>query len=91
MDITPNNRAAMASPSALAVRLTPREWVLVALGLAAWVAIIGGGAWFVHQMTRSTAACGTQLEARSLKPRTTPGDGPRNALQLLSGTGKCPR
>jgi len=70
-------------------RLTSREWALVALGLAAWIAIIAGGAWFVHQMTRSKAACGTPLEARSLQPRSTPAAGPRNALQLLTGTGKC--
>jgi hypothetical protein len=42
-------------------------------------------------MTRSQAACGTSLEARSLKPRSTPTAGPRNSLQLLTGTGKCPR
>jgi hypothetical protein len=71
--------------------LSRKEWTLIALGAATWVGLIAGGVWFVHQMTRSTAACGTRLEARSLKPRATPGDGPRNALQLLSGTGKCPR
>ena len=72
-----------------AARLTPREWALVALGLATWVGLIAGGVWFVHQMTRSKAACGAQLEARSAQPRPTPGTGPRNALQLLTGTGKC--
>jgi hypothetical protein len=81
----------MSNPVAHRTVLTRREWGLIALGCAAWIGLIAGGVWFVHQMTRSTAACGTQLEARSLKPRTTPGDGPRNALQLLSGTGKCPR
>jgi len=80
--------------SRLAVRraaLSRKEWALVALGLAAWVAIIAVGLWFVHQMTRSQAACGTPLEARSLKPQPTPAAGPRNSLQLLTGTGKCPR
>lgn len=81
----------MADATARLAGLSRKEWTLIALGLATWVAIITGGVWFVHQMTRSTAACGTQLEARSLKPATTPGAGPRNALQLLSGTGKCPR
>jgi hypothetical protein len=71
--------------------LSRKEWTLVAFGVATWVGLIAGGVWFVRQMTRSTAACGTQLEARSLKPATPPGAGPRNALQLLSGTGKCPR
>lgn len=81
-----NDRLAMPS---LAARLSPRDWALVAFGLATWIAIIAGGVWFVHQMTRSQAACGTPLEARSLQPRSTPAAGPRNALQLLTGTGKC--
>ena len=72
-------------------RLSRKEWALVALGAAAWVALIAGGAWFVHQMTRSRAACGTPLEARSLQPRAAPAGGPRNALQLLTGTGRCLR
>jgi len=71
--------------------LTRKDWALIALGVATWAGLIAGAVWFVHQMTRSTAACGMQLEARSLKPATAPGAGPRNALQLLSGTGKCPR
>jgi hypothetical protein len=75
----------------LAARLSPREWALVTLGAATWVAIIAGGVWFVHQMTRSQAACGATLEARSLQPRSTPAQGPRNALQLVTGTGKCQR
>jgi len=82
-----NKSPALAAPPA---RLTPREWTLVALGLAAWVAIIAGGVWFVHQMTRSQAACGTPLEARGLQPKSAPAAGPRNSLQLLTGTGKCP-
>ena len=71
--------------------LSRKEWALLALGLAAWGAIISAGAWFVHQMTRSQAACGTPLEARSLQPTSSPAAGPRNSLQLLTGTGKCPR
>jgi hypothetical protein len=72
-------------------RLSRKEHALLALGVAAWVAIIAGGAWFVHQMTRSQAACGTPLDARSLQTRAAPAGGPRNALQLLTGTGRCPR
>jgi hypothetical protein len=79
----------MPTLTTLAARLTPREWALVALGVATWVAIIAGGVWFVHQMTRSKASCGMQLEARTTQPRTTPAQGPRNALQLLTGTGRC--
>jgi len=81
----------MPSLATLAARLTVREWTLVVLGVALWVALIAGAFWFVHQMTRSQAACGTTLEARSLKPQSVPAAGPRNALQLLTGTGKCPR
>ncbi len=70
---------------------TRKEWALIVLGLATWVAIIAVAVWFVHQMTRSQAACGTALEARSLKLRSMPAAGPRNSLQLLTGTGKCPQ
>ena len=72
------------SPSA---RFTRKEWTLVALGLCAWVAIAAGGAWFVHQLTRPKAACGVEIEARSTQQGAAAG--PRNALQLLAGTGKC--
>ena len=89
LDTHADARSLMPAIATLAARLTPREWTLVVFGLATWVGIIAGGVWFVHQMTRSKASCGTQLEARSTQPRTTPGTGPRNALQLLTGTGKC--
>ena len=69
--------------------LSRREWALIALGVGTWIAIGAGGVWFVHQMTRSTAACGTQLEARTAQAHSTPAAGPRNSLQLLTGTGRC--
>ena len=78
--------------SPLATRLallSGKEWALIALGVGMWVAIIAGGIWFVHQMTRSTSACGTQLEARTTQAHPTPAAGPRNSLQLLTGTGRC--
>jgi hypothetical protein len=68
--------------------LSRREWALVALGVAAWIGIGLGGAWFVHQVTRSRDACGGTIEARSTSPKSSPA--PRNALQLLTGTGRCP-
>jgi len=68
-------------------RLTRKEWTLVALGLCAWLAIGAGAVWFVHQLTRPKAACGMQIEARST--RQSAAASPRNALQLLAGTGKC--
>ena len=70
------------------LRLTRKEWTLVALGLGVWVALALGGAWFVHQMTRSKASCGGQVEARTAMPQGH-ATGPRNALQLLTGTGRC--
>ncbi len=70
-------------------RLARQEWALVALGLVVWLALAFAGMWFFHQMTRSKAACGGQIEARSLQPKAAPA-GPRNALQLLTGTGRCP-
>jgi len=68
-------------------RFTRKEWTLVALGLCAWLAIGAGGVWFVHQLTRPKAACGTPIEARGTQQGATAS--PRNALQLLAGTGKC--
>jgi hypothetical protein len=70
-------------------RLARREWTLVALGVGVWVALAFGGAWFVHQLMRPQEACGGQVDRRSLLPKD-PSAGPRNALQLLAGTGRCP-
>jgi len=69
-------------------RLSRREWMLVMLGLGAWVALGFGGVWFVHQFTRSKSSCGGQLEARTAQPKGQAA-GPRNSLQLLTGTGRC--
>ncbi len=69
-------------------RLTRKEWALVALGLGVWVALGVGGVWFVHQLTRPKESCGTPLEGRSAMPRSG-SPSPRNALQLLTGTGRC--
>ncbi len=68
-------------------RFTRKEWTLVALGLCAWLAIGAGGVWFAHQFTRPKAACGVAIEARSAQAGAA--TSPRNALQLLAGTGKC--
>ncbi len=62
--------------------------MLIALGLGVWVALAFGGVWFVHQMTRSKESCGGQIEARTAMPKGQTA-GPRNALQLLTGTGRC--
>jgi len=70
-------------------RLSRKEWALVACGAGAWLVIAWAGVWFVHQMTRSTADCGTQLEARGLQAHPAQTAGPRNSLQLLTGTGRC--
>ena len=75
--------------AAAPTRLTRQQWLLVALGLGVWVALGFGGMWFVHQMTRSKENCGTAIEGRSLAPPKAGGTGPRNALQLLTGTGRC--
>ena len=69
-------------------RLTRKEWALIALGLGVWVALAVGGVWFVRQLTRPKASCGTPIEARTALPQGQAG-GPRNALQLLTGTGRC--
>lgn len=69
-------------------RLARKEWALVALGLAVWVALALGAVWFVHRLIRPRASCGSQVEARSVLPDGQSGT-PRNALQLLAGTGRC--
>jgi hypothetical protein len=69
-------------------RLTRREWMLVALGLGVWVGLAFGGVWFVHQLTRSKESCGGQIEARTAMPKGQ-ATSARNALQLLTGTGRC--
>ena len=71
-------------------RLSRRELALVAVGLAAWVAMAAGGLWFYRQMTRAKASCGIAVEARSLKEAGHDDGAPRNALQLLAGSGRCP-
>ena len=69
-------------------RLTRKEWALVALGVGVWVALVAGGVWFVHQLTRPKESCGTPIEGRSEMPGNPTGS-PRNALQLLTGAGRC--
>ena len=69
-------------------RLTRKEWALIALGLGVWVALAVGGVWFVRQLTRPKESCGTPIEGRTALSQGQAG-GPRNALQLLTGTGRC--
>lgn len=58
------------------------------LGLGVWVALAVGGTWLMHQFTRSEASCGGQVESRTSQPKGQAA-GPRNALQLVTGTGRC--
>lgn len=62
---------------------------MLALGLGVWVALACGGLWLVHQFTRAKAPCGGQVEARTSPHDAQVAAGPRNALQLLTGTGRC--
>ena len=91
-DMKPANDAvtmpSTPAPSSRLARLTRQEWTLIVLGLGVWVALAIGGAWFVHQFARSRSSCGGQIEARTAQPGPQVG-GPRNALQLLTGTGRC--
>jgi hypothetical protein len=44
----------------------------------------------VHQLTRKPDSCGTSLaDAPTHLAKGPTSDGPRNALQLLAGTGRC--
>ena len=78
----------MDAPATEPRRLSRKEWALVALGLAAWLAIVAGGVWFVRQMTRPQQACGGPAEARTRQVQGAAA-APRNALQVLTGTGRC--
>jgi hypothetical protein len=68
-------------------RLSRKEWSLVALGLGAWIALGAGGVWFVHQLTRPRDSCAGAAEpqTKQVQASTNPG----NALQLLTGQGRC--
>lgn len=70
-------------------RLSRKEWALVAAGLVAWILLAWGGVWLVRQLTRPPGSCASAAEAptRQVKGTST---GPRNAVQLLTGTGRCP-
>ena len=78
----------MALGSSVSGSLTRREWALVTLGVATWIAIGLGGFWFVHQLARPKESCGGTIEGRSMPPKGAPAQ--RNALHLLTGTGRCP-
>ncbi len=69
-------------------RLSRREWLLVCCGLLAWIAIGMGGVWLVRALTQPPSPCGAPVDAPTsqVKGATT---SPRNAFQLLTGTGRC--
>ena len=69
-------------------RFSRREWVLVGCGLVAWVAIGTGGVWLVRELTHTPESCGAPVDAPTSQGKTAP-TSPRNALQLLTGTGRC--
>ena len=69
--------------------LSRREWALVVAGLLTWILLAWGGVWLVRQLTRSPENCVGASEAPTRQVKDTPG-GPRNAVQLLTGTGRCP-
>jgi hypothetical protein len=86
----PANPLSSFGPRGRRARLSRQEWVLLALGLGVWVALACGGTWLVHQFTRTKAPCGGgQVEARTSPQGAPVAAGPRNALQLLTGTGRC--
>jgi hypothetical protein len=61
----------------------------LALGLVTWILLAGGGVWLVRQLTRKPDSCAGATEAPTRQVKGTP-TGPRNAVQLLTGTGRCP-
>jgi hypothetical protein len=69
--------------------LTRREWLLVAAGGLAWILLLWGGVWLFHQLTRRPEGCASAAEASTHQVKAASG-GPRNAVQLLTGQGRCP-
>ena len=69
--------------------LTRREWALVAAGVIAWILLAWGGVWLFHQLTHKPENCASATEAATHQVKSTSG-GPRNAVQLLTGQGRCP-
>ncbi len=69
--------------------LSRREWVLVVAGLGAWILLAWGGVWLVRQLTRSPESCASTSEAPTRQVKGAP-TSPRNAVQLLTRTGRCP-
>jgi hypothetical protein len=85
MDRTPTSPDAAQAPRAL----SRREWALVALGLAAWIAIGAGGAWFVHQVTQPREACAAPADAPTRQVKGPSSTGPGNGFQAITGQGRC--
>ena len=75
--------------AAPARQLSRREWALVALGLAAWLAIGAGGAWFVRQVTQPRQACAAPADAPTHPVQGRSSAGPRNGFQAIIGQGRC--
>ena len=69
--------------------LSRKEWTLLAAGLLTWALLAWGGVWLFHQLTRKPEACAGEVDAPTHQVRAATG-GPRNAVQLLTGTGRCP-
>jgi hypothetical protein len=70
-------------------RLARRDWALIALGSAAWIAIGSGGAWLVRQGTRPQPPCASAAEAPTRQARGA-ATSPRNAFEAITGQGRCP-
>jgi hypothetical protein len=69
--------------------LSRREWILLSIGLLAWLALGAGGVWFVHQVTRAPGSCGAPVDAPTHRAEGTPAT-PRDAFQAITGQGRCP-
>ena len=69
--------------------LSRRDWALVVAGVAAWGLLAWGGVWLVRQLTHKPEGCASVADAPTHQVKVA-GTGPRNAVQLLTGTGRCP-
>jgi hypothetical protein len=77
----------MTARPALAARLSPKEWVLVALGVGVWIGLGSGGVWLVHELRKPKESCNSMADSQTTQAKgsTAPG----NSFNVLTGQGRC--
>jgi hypothetical protein len=77
----------MIARPALVARLSRKEWALVALGVAVWIALGAGGVWFVHALAKPKESCGSIGDPQTTQAKG--GTSPGNSFKVLTGASEC--